>query len=116
MAMVFRVNRFVAANNKENAMGFNFRKSFKIAPGVKLNVSKKGISSISAGVKGARVNVGRKGTRTTVGLPGTGLSYTSYKSHRKSNRNYDDSDVSWSVFKIFLWSAVLLLAIIFLIF
>ena len=30
-------------------MGFNFRKSFKIAPGVKLNVSKKGISSVSLG-------------------------------------------------------------------
>lgn len=97
-------------------MGFNFRKSFKIAPGVKLNVSKKGISSISAGVKGARVNVGRKGTRTTVGLPGTGLSYTSHKSNRKSNRNYDDSDVSWSVFKIFFWSAAILLVLILFIF
>ena len=55
-------------------MGFNFRKSFKVAPGVKLNISKKGISSVSAGVKGARVSVGKKGTRTTVGIPGTGLS------------------------------------------
>lgn len=59
-------------------MGFNFRKSLKIAPGVRLNITKKGISSLSIGGKGARVNLGKKGTRTTVGLPGTGLSYSSY--------------------------------------
>ncbi|MGA4853975.1 DUF4236 domain-containing protein [Acinetobacter haemolyticus] len=59
-------------------MGFNFRKSLKIAPGIRLNITKKGISSVSLGGKGARVNLGKKGTRTTVGLPGTGLSYSSY--------------------------------------
>ena len=59
-------------------MGFNFRKSLKIAPGVRLNITKKGISSVSLGGKGARVNLGKKGTRTTVGLPGTGLSYSSF--------------------------------------
>ena len=59
-------------------MGFNFRKSLKIAPGVRLNITKKGVSSVSLGGKGARVNLGKKGTRTTVGLPGTGLSYSSY--------------------------------------
>ena len=41
-------------------MGFNFRKSFKIAPGVRLNVGKKGISSVSVGGKGARVSVGKR--------------------------------------------------------
>lgn len=64
-------------------MGFNFRKSFKIAPGVRLNVGKKGISSVSIGGKGARVSVGKKGTRTTVGIPGTGLSYSSFSSNKK---------------------------------
>ncbi|OTG79756.1 hypothetical protein B9T33_11505 [Acinetobacter sp. ANC 5054] len=63
-------------------MGLNFRKSFKIAPGVKLNVGKKGISSVSVGVKGARVSLGKTGTRTTVGIPGTGLSYSSFKSNK----------------------------------
>lgn len=60
-------------------MGFRFRKSIKLAPGVKLNIGKKGISSLSVGKNGARVNISKKGTRTTVGLPGTGLSYSSYK-------------------------------------
>ena len=57
-------------------MGFRFRKSFKIAPGVRVNVGKKSIG-ISAGVKGARVSVNSSGRTTkTVSLPGTGLSYT----------------------------------------
>ena len=56
-------------------MGFRFRKSFKIAPGVRVNVGKKSVG-ISAGVKGARVSVNSKGRKTTtVGIPGTGLSY-----------------------------------------
>lgn len=71
-------------------MGFNFRKSLKIAPGVRLNITKKGISSVSLGGKGARVNLGRKGTRTTVGVPGTGLSYSSFspnQAKRETARN-----------------------------
>lgn len=79
-------------------MGFGFRKSFKIAPGVRLNVGKKGVSSVSLGGKGARVNVGKKGTRTTLSAPGTGLSYSSYKPHNQNSPNakrqpdYDNPD------------------------
>ena len=57
-------------------MGFRFRKSVKIAPGVRLNIGKKSVG-ISAGVKDARVSVNSSGRKTTtVGLPGTGLSYS----------------------------------------
>lgn len=56
-------------------MGFRFRKSIKIAPGVRLNLGKKSIG-ISAGVKGARVSVNSSGRVTkSVGIPGTGISY-----------------------------------------
>ncbi len=58
-------------------MGFRFRRRLRLLPGVRLNVSKAGFASISAGVRGLTLNLGRKGTRTTVGLPGSGLSYTS---------------------------------------
>lgn len=68
-------------------MGLNFRKSFKIAPGVRLNVGKKGISSLSVGGKGARVSVGKKGARSTISAPGTGLSYSSYQSFRQTRKN-----------------------------
>lgn len=59
-------------------MGFRFRKTIKILPGVKINVSKSGVST-SIGGPGATVNLkrGRK-TKTTIGVPGTGLSHTSY--------------------------------------
>ena len=56
-------------------MGLRFRKIFSILPGVRLNVSKSGVST-SLGGHGATVNVGTSGKRTvTVGIPGTGLSY-----------------------------------------
>lgn len=57
-------------------MPFKFRKSFKIAPGIKVNLSKSGLST-TLGKKGASVNLGKKGVRTTVGIPGTGISHTS---------------------------------------
>ncbi len=56
-------------------MGLRFRKSIGIIPGVRLNLSKSGLSSLSIGGKGLTYNIGRKGTRATGGLPGTGLSY-----------------------------------------
>lgn len=65
-------------------MGLRFRKSIKIAPGIKLNISTKGVG-VSAGVKGAHVSINSRGRKTTtVGIPGTGLSWSSsYTSHQK---------------------------------
>ena len=63
-------------------MGFRFRRSVKLFPGLRLNFGKRGISA-SIGVRGAHVTYGPTGTRTTVGLPGSGLSYTHFdKPHR----------------------------------
>lgn len=56
-------------------MGWNFRKSVKILPGVRLNFGKKGLASTSFGPRGAKVNVGKKGVFLNTGIPGTGLSY-----------------------------------------
>lgn len=56
-------------------MSFRFRRSVRIAPGVRINFGKAG-ASVSAGVRGARVTFGRGGGRATVGIPGTGVSYT----------------------------------------
>lgn len=50
-------------------MNLRFRKSIKIAPGVKVNLSKKGVSSISIGKLGASINLNKKGIRTNVGIP-----------------------------------------------
>jgi cobalamin biosynthesis Mg chelatase CobN len=50
-----------------------FNKRIKIAPGIKLNISKSGVSTTLGG-RGASVNVGKKGAYLNTSLPGTGLS------------------------------------------
>lgn len=64
-------------------MGLRFRKNISLLPGVRLNISKHGISSVSVGGKGLTYNIGKKGTRATGGLPGTGLSYSHYTPYKK---------------------------------
>jgi hypothetical protein len=44
------------------AMGFFFRKSLKIAPGIRLNLSKRG-TGVSAGPRGTKVSVNSRGER-----------------------------------------------------
>jgi hypothetical protein len=56
-------------------MGLRFRRSFRLMPGVRLNLSKSGVSA-SLGRRGDWLTVGSKGARARVGIPGTGLSYT----------------------------------------
>ncbi|WP_066062839.1 DUF4236 domain-containing protein [Neobacillus soli] len=57
-------------------MGLRFRKSFKIAPGVRMNLGKTGVG-LSVGGHGLRYSVNSSGRRTTsVGIPGSGLYYT----------------------------------------
>ena len=65
-------------------MGLRFRKSFKIAPGVRLNISNKS-TGLSFGGKGLRYSINSNGRRTTsVGIPGTGISYVTSNSSGKS--------------------------------
>lgn len=54
-------------------MAIRFRKSFKIAPGTRLNVGMNGLG-LNVGPRGASVSFTRRGTYANVGLPGTGLS------------------------------------------
>ncbi|WP_287492717.1 DUF4236 domain-containing protein [Sellimonas sp.] len=75
-------------------MGWRFRKSFKIAPGVKLNLNKNS-HSFTFGGKGAHYTINSKGKRTkTVGIPGTGLSYTETDS--KTSNNHGGGKTSMS--------------------
>ena len=65
-------------------MPFRFRRSIRIAPGIRLNVGKRGLSA-SVGVRGAHITVvGGPGVRATVSAPGTGLSYTTGTGRRRS--------------------------------
>lgn len=67
-------------------MGWRFRKSIKIVPGVRVNFGKKG-ASVSVGGKGATVNISSKGTRYTVGIPGTGVSYSEFVKKKPHNNS-----------------------------
>ena len=57
-------------------MGLRFRKSIKIAPGVKINLNKKS-TSVTFGGKGVHYTASSTGKKTaSVGIPGTGISYS----------------------------------------
>lgn len=73
-------------------MGLRYRKSIKIAPGVRLNLNKDSVS-LSAGVKGLRYTVNSKGRKTkTIGIPGTGLSYVETSNVNKTTSRQRVSD------------------------
>ena len=55
-------------------MGWRFRQSFKIIPGVRLNLSRSGLSA-SIGGAPFTLNVSPRGVYGTASLPGTGVSY-----------------------------------------
>jgi tetratricopeptide (TPR) repeat protein len=63
-------------HERGRTVGFRVRKSFKLAPGVRMTVTPRGIG-VSGGVKGARVSAHSSGRVTrTVGIPGSGISHT----------------------------------------
>ena len=83
-------------------MPVRIRKTFQLFPGVKVNMSKGGIS-FTVGTKGYHLNFSKRGVRQTVGLPGSGISDTSYivkneaKSEpKKSSAKKDDHNVEES--------------------
>lgn len=86
-------------------MAIKFRKRIKIAPGVKLNVSSKGLSSVSIGGKGMTLNAGgKKGAKLTTSIPGTGLSETHQLSKGKASvspENANSSGVGFGKLLIF---------------
>jgi hypothetical protein len=94
-------------------MGFRFRRSVKILPGIRLNFGKRGIST-SIGVRGAHVTFGATGTRTTVGLPGSGLSYTHLdKPHRETPTLAAPEDIRpGSASRGGLWIVVIVVAVV----
>ena len=76
-------------------MGFNFRKSVKVAPGIKINLGKKS-AGVSIGGKYGGVSMNTKtGTRLRVSAPGTGLSYSTKlgSTPRQVSENQDATTV-----------------------
>ena len=65
-------------------MSLRFRRSFRVAPGLRLNTSLRGLS-LSMGGRGYGVTVGSRGTTYHAGLPGTGLSYVGSSTRGQSS-------------------------------
>ena len=65
-------------------MGLRFRKSVKIAPGIKLNFGRKS-HSVTFGGKGFHHTISSTGRKTTTaGIPGTGISYSTSSGGKKT--------------------------------
>ncbi|ERT60770.1 DUF4236 domain-containing protein [Megasphaera vaginalis (ex Srinivasan et al. 2021)] len=71
-------------------MGFRFKRSIKILPGIRINFNKNS-HSISIGPRGAKTTFSKNGVRKTIGLPGSGLSYTTYTAYKGKKTNANQS-------------------------
>ena len=87
-----------------------FRKSFKVAPGVKINLNKKSVG-VTIGGKGARYTVNTSGQRTlSTGIPGTGLYFVETSKKKGSSKgkkgNSGTGESSGSASEVNLYSMV----------
>lgn len=73
---------------------FRFRRTLKIAPGLRLNINKRSLG-LSTGVPGARIsaNTDRRSTRS-VGIPGTGLYYREQTAPQRGGGGGKDTRVA----------------------
>ena len=70
-------------------MAWRFRKSIKLAPGIRMNFSGSG-HSWTLGPRGASIGIGRRGTFLNTGIPGSGFSSRQrIGAASSSNRNRD---------------------------
>jgi Protein of unknown function (DUF4236) len=95
-------------------------------PGVRVNISKRGLSSLSIGRRGLTLNMGRRGTKATVGLPGTGISYTTpvhhlatavppHVEHQVPGEHATETTIGWTaliVAAVFVGGLLLVLSVI----
>lgn len=65
-------------------MGWSFRKKVTIAPGIRLNLSKSGVST-TIGPRSASINIGKKGVYGNISIPGIGI-YKREKLSGNSNK------------------------------
>lgn len=85
-------------------MAIRFRKTIKLAPGLKLNIGKKS-ASVRMGGKNLGYTVGTKGRTTSASIPGTGLGVT-------SRTNTGGADINWFVVIGWLAGALLIVLVL----
>ena len=96
-------------------MAMRFRRSVKVAPGVKVNLSKKNVG-VTVGSKGAHYSVNTSGRKTTtVGVPGTGVSFVDV-SGKKGGGSAQTGSVEPRLASKGTYIALLILAVLLVIF
>jgi hypothetical protein len=75
-------------------MGIRFQKRIKIAPGVRLNLSR-GLPSVSVGGHGLTANLSKRGVMTTTSIPHSGVSYRHRWNPEKHGAKRHDSHLTW---------------------
>lgn len=78
-------------------MGLRFRKTFKVAPGVKFTLGKKSTGLSIGGKYGGMTFNSRSGARVRASAPGTGLSYSTKVGGSKGGSRSTGSSSSGSV-------------------
>lgn len=76
-------------------MGWRFRKSFTVIPGLRLNLSKSGLSA-SIGGAPFTLNVGPRGVMGTASIPGTGISYRKHFNAGSQGGNGSSASLDYS--------------------
>ena len=72
-------------------MSWLFRRRIRVIPGVRLNLSKSGLTA-SVGVRGGSVTLGGKGgTYANVGIPGTGI-YSRRRIGKKNSSSFEEEN------------------------
>lgn len=71
--------------------GFQFRKEFKILPGVRLNISKTG-ASVSLGPSDFHITTGSHGTHLYIDLPGSGAYYRKKLDAKSNNETKEERE------------------------
>ena len=93
-------------------MSWNFRRRVKVAPGVFVNLGKKGATT-SIGPRGAKMTIGRHGTYINTGIPGTGI-YSRRKIGGNTKNNQRPNNLqSSSGCSVYAWLSAIWLAIAF---
>ena len=92
-------------------MPLRFWRRVRIAPGLRVNLSKSG-ASVSIGRRGAWYTIGPRGQRMTVGAPGTGLFWTEHSGAPQPGRAARVAGMIviaaiWALFTIAMWWLVI---------
>ena len=92
-------------------MGFRFFRRMRIAPGVSINLGKRG-ASVSVGPRGAKMTFGSKGVKSSVGIPGTGIRYETPYSGGSRTRSSSGGGGGGFLLSLFLLLVSLAFAIV----